>query len=337
MEKSSVVGIDIACDKFDVNFKEKQEDGRLVIKGSTHFDNQLSGFRKLQAWVGARTKKSGSSVSFVMEATGVYYEELAYFLYESGFKVHVVLPNKAKHYFKSQNLKTKTDKVDAAALAQMGFEMNLRTWEPMSDIYLELRDCTRAILALQSEKSSMSSRLHACKHSRNKLKEVIRAYERQVKSLDKEIERLKKHRTKVLDKDEELKKKVTKVATIKCVQNDTIISVISETNGFLLINSMRQLVSYAGLDVSHEQSGKKKGKGKISKKGNARLRQIIFMPALSAIQHNKPIKETYQRIVEKHPTVKMIGVVAAMRKLLLQIYTLWKKDEEFDENHQWGK
>ena len=55
------------------------------------------------------------------------------------------------------------------------------------------------------------------------------------------------------------------------------------------------------------------------------------MPALVAVRHNRQIREAYGRICQKHPKEKMIGVAAAMRRLLMLIYTLWKNGEEYDE------
>ena len=113
----------------------------------------------------------------------------------------------------------------------------------------------------------------------------------------------------------------------------TIIKVLTETNGFLLFNSIRQLVSYAGLDVIEKESGKYKGKTKISKKGNARIRSALYMPAMSAARNNKTLKVFYNRVNEGR-TIKKQGLIAVMRKLLILIYTLWKKEEEYIENYQ---
>jgi len=335
MEHKWVVGIDISMAKFDVCIKEKQQTGQLIIKGSSHMENNLHGFDALWHWVLKRTKGETASLSFIMEATGVYYENLAYYLHEKGALVYVVLPNKAKNYFRSLNIKTKTDKVDAAILAQMGFEHTLKPWKPMSGIYIELRDLTRAILALQADKTAVESRLHAVKHSKNKSATIIRIYEEQLKGLEKSIAQLKQHRISLVTQDRELEEKIKKIATIKGVGIDTAIAVASETNGFLLFTSIRQLISYAGLDVSHNQSGNRQGRSRISKKGNARIRQILFMPAISAVRSNKPIKELHHRIKQKNPQHPIIGVVAGMRKLLLLMYTLWKKNDTFDENHKW--
>ena len=60
------------------------------------------------------------------------------------------------------------------------------------------------------------------------------------------------------------------------------------------------------------------------------------MPALSATSANEPIKALYKRIVEKNPQTKRVGVVAAMRKLLVLAFSLWKKDEVYDKAYVWN-
>ena len=95
-------------------------------------------------------------------------------------------------------------------------------------------------------------------------------------------------------------------------------------------------MSYAGLDVAFKESGKFKGQTKISKKGNARIRQCLYMPALSATNHNEKIMELYERIIERNPTIKMKGVVAGMRKLLILIFVLWKKNEAYNPQYVWS-
>jgi len=115
----------------------------------------------------------------------------------------------------------------------------------------------------------------------------------------------------------------------------TIVTVLCETNGFTQFNNIRQVVSYAGLDIAERQSGLFKGKTRISKKGNKRIRECLYMPALSASNYNEPIKALYERVVERNPTIKRKGVVAGMRKLLILIFVLWKKNEAYTTEYQW--
>ena len=328
------VGVDIAKEKFDVCIKQAKEERGSVIKGSKSFPNTEVGFKELVQWIMKRTKDT-SSLIFVMEATGVYYENLAYYLHSLGFNVSVELANKVKHYFKSLNVKTKTDKKDASILAQMGLERKLTLWQPMSPIYRELRDVSRLKFAFKKDLNALKNQLSAMESAHQKYEKVISLQKEQIAFYEKSIAELDRELEQVAQKDPELYQKIIKICTIKGLKFNTVVAVICETNGFLLFENMRQLVSYSGFDVKLDESGKYKGKTRISKKGNARIREVLYMPALSAIQHNKPIAELHKRICEKNPTAKMKGVVAGMRKLLILIYVLWKKNEVYNENYIW--
>ncbi|KAA6328399.1 hypothetical protein EZS27_022701 [termite gut metagenome] len=135
--------------------------------------------------------------------------------------------------------------------------------------------------------------------------------------------------------DAELSRKVSQIQEVKGLGLLTILTVLCETNGFLLSGNIRQVVSYAGLDVKMSQSGHYQGKTHISKQGNTRIRGCLYMPALSAVRSNEPIRNLHQRICERNPNTKMKGIIAAMRKLLVLIFVLWKKDEPYDPNHVW--
>ena len=123
--------------------------------------------------------------------------------------------------------------------------------------------------------------------------------------------------------------------TAKGVGLITIVSIISETNGFALIQNSRQLTSYAGYDIVQNQSGSHNGKTKISKKGNKYIRKACYMPVLSAIRFNKNLKTVYQRLCI-NKAVKSIALIAVARKILVLIYTLWKKNEEYNENYNFA-
>lgn len=330
-----VVGVDISKDDFHVCIKEKSIDSPVKIKGSRSFSNNGKGFIELVDWVSKR-EQPDNKVVYVMEATGTYYEDLAYFLHEKGCVVSVVLANKIKHFAKSLNVKTKTDKVDAAMIADIGIERDFLEWKPMSKDFKELRDLCREMLSLKKEKSRAKCQLHAMEYSHKKTTSVLKIKENQIEFYENSIQEIELEITRIINADSELKERIEKIATVKGLGVITIVIVLCETNGFELFNSIRQVVSYSGLDVQMKESGNFKGKTRISKKGNARIRQCLFMPALTATMHNEKIKNLYERINERNPEIKKKGVIAGMRKLLILIFVLWKKNEEYNPQYQWN-
>ncbi len=328
-------GIDISKDSFHACVKLSEHLNDSKIKGIKNFDNNKKGFDLFLTWAKKRIREN-SSVQFVMEATGVYYEDLAYFLYAKGYNVAVVLPNKMNSYAKSLSIKTKTDKQDSSMIASFGIERKVDNWKPMSPLYKELRDLSREFLSSKKEVQRAKNQLHAMKYAHKKSLTVINLKEEQIEFYEVKMKQLKDEIKKVAKQDTAFYAKVKKVETLPGVGFETIIGIVCETNGFELFNSIRQLVSYAGFDIVFNQSGGFNGKTKISKRGNSRIRQILYMPALSAIQHNKPIKNLYDRIIEKNPKIKNKGVVAGMRKLLIYVFVLWTKNEEYDNSHEWS-
>ncbi|MCX2679112.1 transposase [Galbibacter sp. EGI 63066] len=171
------VGIDIAKEKFDVCFKEIKGK-RSIIKGTRVFGNSSKGFEAFHQWC-AKRKRENASLVFVMEATGVYYEELAYYLCSKKERVYVELPQKVKYFAKSLNIKTKTDKVDAKLIADIGLERprSLSPWNPPSEGFKAIRDVSRQLSQLKRSKSAVSSQLHAWKAAHGTMEEVVKATE----------------------------------------------------------------------------------------------------------------------------------------------------------------
>ena len=101
-----VVGIDIAKDSFVACLGYLEVSQQLHFGKEVTFDNTASGFADLLRWV-AKHQASASPRWFVVGATGVYYEELAYFLADNQQLLSVLLPNKVKHFARSTELKTK--------------------------------------------------------------------------------------------------------------------------------------------------------------------------------------------------------------------------------------
>ena len=323
----------MASKKFDVCFKEVKSNGKSVIRGTKTFTNDITGFKAYLLWSDKRKKTDG--LVHVVEATGVYHENLCYFLYENGEKVSVQLAQKAKYFIKSLNVKTKTDKVDASSLAEMGLSRNLDLWEPISGGFKDIRDLTRTLVRIKKQKNGTNSQIHASKAAHNNyeasvsiLQELLDKQDQLIKLCEEEIFRL-------IAQDQELTERIDKITAIKGIGPITVVKLLAETDGFRNVSSIRGLVSYGGLDVVQNESGQHKGKTRISKKGNSYIRTALYMPAMSAIQHDPKSKRTYESLNERLPKKKQ-SLIAVMRKLLITIYTLWKNGEDYNPNHQWG-
>ncbi|WP_162055031.1 transposase [Pontibacter pamirensis] len=181
-------------------------------------------------------------------------------------------------------------------------------------------------------RTEVNNRLHAESHSMlqgkgtvRRLRKTLQLYEAQLQAIQQEI-------AATIQADPLLSDKIKKVTTIKGVGLLTAVTIIAETSGFALITNQKQLTSYAGYDVVENQSGKRNGRTKISKQGNSHIRRALHMPALNAVSLKVPVcRELYERLTGKGKK-KMVAYVAVQKKLLILMYTLWKKDEAWSED-----
>ena len=329
------IGIDCAKDEHVASFAVMHPDRKVEQLSTLKFKNSKAGFEKLSKWV--KKLKPISELTIVMEATGVYHELLACYLEDKGFYLSVVLPNKAKYFSKTLDIKTVNDKVSAQSLATMGLEKLLNRWTRPSTLYNNMRQLTRERDQVIHERSQIKCQLHAEISGAWPNQASIKRMKQRIKMITAQQSEIESEIKKLIESDTDLSRKVKYVCTIKGVALITAATVIGETNGFNLIRNKQQLVSYAGLDVKEHTSGTSvHKKARISHHGNRYLRKCLHFPALTAIKHSKNQKELFVRLVSKHG-IKMKAAVAVQRKILILIYTLWKNETVFDPEYELKK
>jgi len=321
------VGIDVAKDKFDACLVIIDETQSVTIKATKSFTLKRD-YKPFLVWVRSHQKEN-LRTCFTMEATGNYFEKLAFFLFENGCFVSVVLPNKAKNYFRSHGIKSKTDRIDAKGLATMGAEQKLKSWQPFSKKIYKLRTLTRQHENLTKQKTVAKNQVHSQKYNMYEIKEVIKQLEAVIRLLEKQLEKIEYLIQELIDEDIVLKSKVDNLMSVPGVGLLTVATIIAETNGFYLIENVGQLISYSGYDVVESQSGTRVGRTKISKKGNAHIRRVLYMPALNVVRLKVGMfKAFYERLYERN-LIKMKSYVGVQKKILILMYTLWRTDMPF--------
>lgn len=326
------IGIDMAKDKFDVCVSTIDTVQQVKTTATRSFDNTLKGFETFLTWIGKKCTREIPRV-FLMEATGIYYEQLAWYLYQKDQQLSVILPNKAKRYKQSLGLKSKNDAIDAQGLSRMTCEQHLRRWHPLSKNIYQLRLLTRQSERLSSFITQFNNQLKAVRLGMYRDKSIEKMMERNILSFKKQKEQLEARIESLITEDELLKERCEQICAIKGVGLLTFAVIVAETNGFALIENQAQLVSYAGYDVVENQSGNHAGRTRISKKGNSHIRRALHMPALNMVTYEQaPFANLYERIYDRSK-IKMKGYTAIQKKLLVIMYTLWKKQETYDPKY----
>jgi transposase len=325
-----VAGIDVAQKELVVSLGRMYNDWSPEVYAHKTFSNTEAGFIALIIWI-KKQMDQDIEVRFVMEATGVYHESLAYFLTGKGFEVSIVLPNKISNYFRTLDVKTVTDKTASEAITLFGLERRLDTWQQPKGLYKQLRQLTRERGQLVEERTAIKNQLHAEQAEARPNKKTISRIKKRIELLNKQEKEIKTEIEELIKEDREMKRMLIIICSLPGVGLLTAVTVLAETNGFDLIRNKRQLASYAGFDVKEKQSGTSvKGKARISKKGNKYLRKAMHFPALTAIRHDERFKAIFARLVSKHG-IKMKAAVAVQRKLLEMIYTLYTTRTVYDK------
>ena len=265
-----------------------------------------------------------------LEATGIYHFDLAIALHDAGVLLMVVNP-KASHNFAKVLMKnSKTDAVDAHTLAEYAARMDFVAWTRPSDETLKLRSFARRINALTGQKAAAKNHLHALTSTQETPKAVLRDAKLAITQLEKRIDRLTADALILIGKHSELTRILALLIGIKGIGETSAIALMGE---LLLLPpglSHREWVKFAGLDPRSFDSGKSvHKKTRISKAGNAHIRSALYMPALSAKQHDPHVKAYFQHLVDngKKP---LQAVCAIMRKLLHAIHGMLKHNKPYD-------
>jgi transposase len=327
------IGIDISKDEFVASLATLNEAFQVSIKSTKSFANTLDGFQKMDRWAN-QLATTQLPLHYVMEATGVYYESVAYWLYERSQSLSVILPKQFKAYANSLNIKSKTDRIDARILAQMGLERSLASWQPASPVMRQLKQLCREKNTLKDEKKTLKNQLHALTHSYQPNEATHQRMLRRLTTVEELIREVEAELIATMRTDEVLVERIQNVCTIKGIGLMTALALVAETNGFSLFTNKAQLVCYAGYDVVKNESGTSvKGLTKISKRGNSHLRKALHFPALTAIRYEPRFQQMSARITQK-TSLKMKGIVAVQRKLLVLVYTLYRNNVPFKSNYE---
>ncbi|MEM6262625.1 MAG: IS110 family transposase [Bacteroidota bacterium] len=329
------IGVDLSKDHFDACIKALTVEENEAIIATRKFANTLKGCQDFHTWVQAKQLDQALVCRVLLEVTGIYHETLAYFLFQNDYYVSIELGKRTRKFIQSLGQDSKNDQQDCRGLASMALHRKVHRWQPAGKHLYKVRQILRLRKSLVTNKVSLQNQLRAAERAYHKCTEVINALKKMIKNMEAQITKLEKQAMALLKRDTEIFQRAWGIQqSLPGVGILTLMEIIAETDGFNLITSVKQLISYAGYDIIEKQSGKSAGKTCISKNGNARIRATMYMPALAHIRLKKgPLYDLYVRLIERNGGLKKKAQVAVQRKLLCLIYSLWKSGEEYDPEY----
>lgn len=314
----TVLGIDISKKKFHAALM--LENGKTKPKV---FSNDPEGFNDLLKWL---SRHHVTRIHACMEATSIYGEALAEFLSEAGHTVSIVNPARIKGFARGELLRTKTDKVDAALIARFCAAIKPPAWTPLPTEMKQLQALLRRLESLMEMQQQETNR--PCT-STGAIAESIQSH---LEYLEIAIAQTKQLIDDHFDQNLNLKVQRDLLTTIPGIGQQSAAVLLGEMGNIQAYQNARQLAAHAGLTPVERSSGSSvHGKPRLSRMGNARLRNALYWPAIVAMRHNPLLKVFSDRLLERGKA-KMQVIGAVMRKLLHQVFGILKSQKPFDPN-----
>jgi transposase len=321
--REPVLGIDISKQKFNVCLINKSKKLRHKL-----FPNTASGFEQLREWL---SKQRVERVHACLEATGTYGDSLSLFLHQAGHTVSVINPAAIKAFAASRLSRTKTDRVDAELIARFGLAQAPPAWTPLPPEVRDLQALVRRLESLIEMRVMEENRL-----SSGITVELLReSVQELLNHLNEHIKRTEKLIHEHLNNHPGLKRQSELLDSIPGIAETTAALLLSEITGIKQYKSARQVAAYAGLVPRERQSGSSvRGRTRLSKIGNARLRRALYFPAITALRCN-PFFQGWAKGLQERGKSKMSVICAVMRKLIHLAYGVLKSEKPFDP--EWMK
>ena len=259
----------------------------------------------------------------MIEATGRL--EMAFFCaaHKAGLPVCVCNPIKVRQFAQMTGTLAKTDKLDAQVIAYYGETMKPALTELKPEKLRLLGD----LLAVRSQCLNMSTM------QKNRLIRMPKTVQKPIrdilKKITEEIAVIDRQSDQVIAEIPQFQARVDQLISAKGVGKVLAYTLLSELPELGSMNR-KQIAAIVGVAPMNRDSGKHKGKRKI-RGGRSKIRTVLFVSMMSAIQCHPKLKPMYQRLVAAGKP-KKVAIVACMRKQLIILNTMVKNGTHWDEN-----
>jgi transposase len=295
-----------------------QEEVWAVMRGAKprKFQHCGSGIQALGRW--AQQRAADAHVHFCMEATGVYSRSVAVRLLDGKHgAVSIVNPAQIAAYGRAQLRRTKTDQVDAQVILSFAQSQQPIPWTPEPPALRQLTQLVSQADVLRVDLQRWGNRRHTQQRTGDLPAMVRRTTTQIIRHLQRQLDRLEREIDTLLASSPELQRQVDLLSSIPGIARLSATRLLAYARGTMTAYPARALVAQAGLAPRHYQSGRSvRGKSRLAKQGDKRLRSTLYMPALVGIVHNPILKTFYQRLLETGKP-KKLAIVACMKKLLV--------------------
>lgn len=305
------LGADVASEHLDIAV----HDGKSAVQ---RIANEP---KAIEQWL--RQVPRGSRLA--MESTGRYHLLLAKLAHGHGLQVYVLNPRDVSHYARGVGQRGKTDRLDAQVIARYvaNEHAELRCWQPAPPQLAELDSLLRKRAVVVRSQATLRQSLGDDAVTNKLLPELMAPIDKTLKALDKAIALAARR----IDGSEQALRSIMSVPGIGPLNAAALLSLFTRLTGA----RADAVVAFTGLDPRPMDSGNKRGVRRLSKRGPAELRRLLFNAARSA-SRTHVWRPAYERELAKGLASTAAAVVLA-RKLVRVAFSLFKSQTTFDPKH----
>jgi len=242
-----------------------------------------------------------------MEATGRYEFELAQAAHGKGLPVCILKPLLVRRYAGAVDQLAKTDRIDAAIIAQFAAVLKPKVTPQKSKNLIAIKNLITRRRQLVNLRTQEMNRIKIMG------KELAVSCRRIIRSLDAEIQRIEKRLASHVEQQAEWTEKQSILKSAPGVGDALVYTLLAELPELGELNN-REISSLVGVAPINRDSGRLRGKRRIQG-GRAVVRTVLYMATLSATRCNPVISAFYKKLVTqgKH---KKVALTACMRKFI---------------------
>jgi transposase len=297
------VGLDIAKLSLELDLAGRHHQLSNDPKGHRQLLQRLRAHRHLQV---------------ICEATGGYEQPVVRVLQAAQIPVSVVEAGRVRHFAKAQGQRAKTDPIDAAVLSRYGAAFRPAPTSAPSPQQQRLADLAQRRRQLVQTLTAETNRAQHYTDSlcRRQARLLLKALAKQIEQCDQGIASL-------IAADAQLAHKAKRLDAIPGVGPVVAATVLAELPELGKLTS-QSAAALAGVAPYNHDSGTQNRRRHISG-GRRSVRCVLYMAALSAVRHDRILKDFYWRLraAGKKP---LVALTACMRKLVVLMNRLLKYD-----------
>lgn len=302
------VGVDVAKDALVVATSDQQACRTIANEAGA-----------INAWL----HELPHGAALAMESTGRYHQLLAALAHAAGLQVYVLNARDVYFYARALGARAKTDRVDARLIARYVAEQHrrLHPWQASDPTLVQVQRLLGLRWTVVSKRAALQQSWQDCEAA---LAAQVRALQEAIAGL---LQGIDGRIAELYEQDTELKARQTLLQSIVGVGPQSS-ALLASVLGQMRFANAEALVAYSGLDPRACDSGKSRGRRRLSKRGQPALRRQMYLAAMSAC-HTKTFKDMYAALKQRGLKTTEALVVLA-RKLLRIAYAVWRSGKPFD-------